>query len=225
VSQRGLDSISTLFYFYCLELKNTILAHRLESAKTLFCYAAVMIAAFSGTSVIGVASLIAEQLIVVELCQMLSELLETLQDHYEPKAWNEHHHAFYRVFYYFLTGILVILQGLLTALQISSLVSHTQIAFWQGFLNGVPILELSQIVLNMKPLVHACQYWQNNLEKYILKETDIAQRYEQKIKQCSSAKPFLPLFQSKTTTSHQPLKPSTLPLSLSLSHLSGIRPI
>lgn len=223
-TERGLDSISSMLYFYCLELKNYILTHRLECAKTLFCYAAVVIAALSGTSVIGVASLIAEQLICVELLQMLSELLEAFQDHFELRAWNEHHHMLFRGYYYFLSGILVMMQGLLTALQISELISNTQTIFWQGCINSLPVLELSQILLNIKPLVHACQYWQNNAEKYFLSTQDITQKYQQTILQAAHPKPFLPLFQSRTHTSIKPALSANGPLSPQISHLSGITP-
>jgi tRNA A-37 threonylcarbamoyl transferase component Bud32 len=224
MSERGLDSVSHVFNFYCLELKNYILSNRLECAKALFYYAAVVIAALSGASVLGVASLIAQQLIVVELSLMLSQLLEALQDHYELRAWNQHHVVLYRAYYGFLTGILVVMQGFLTALQISNIATSAQTIFWQGYLNGLPILELSQIVLGLKPLVHACQYWQNTLEKYFACDTYICQKYRQTIEQVAHPKPLLPLFQCHLSETPQTVEPPNIPLSPQASHLSGIHP-
>ncbi|MGE3318296.1 MAG: AarF/UbiB family protein, partial [Candidatus Berkiella sp.] len=62
-SSEGRETIAHFIDLYCTELKDYILAHRYETAQHVFCYAAVIIAALSGASVLGVASLLAQELI------------------------------------------------------------------------------------------------------------------------------------------------------------------
>ena len=70
-----------------------------------------MIAALSGVSVLGVVSLLAQELIKAAVLPAISELLSTLQDHYEFRAFNQHNSDAYRKKHYALVGVLVVLQS------------------------------------------------------------------------------------------------------------------
>ncbi|HRE33347.1 MAG TPA: hypothetical protein PLD88_15340, partial [Candidatus Berkiella sp.] len=118
LTQAGRDTLWYFVDFYCTELKDYILANRFKAAQTAFCYAVVIIAAISGASMLGVASILAQELIRATLLPSLSKLLEALQDHYELRAFNQKQKAAMRCFYYGVIGVMITLQGLLLALQV-----------------------------------------------------------------------------------------------------------
>ncbi len=203
------SSVSHLLYFYCQEMKSYILANKWEIAQKVLIYSAVLIAAVSGVSVLGAASLLAQQLITTSLLQSLGELFETIQDHYELRAWNQHHKEYYRNYYYCVCGLLMVLQGFLFALQLSQLSNSTAL-FWQHYASTTSVFELAHILFQLNPLVKALHYWQNNYEKYLASDEELILRYR--------PKPFLPLFLGNIhkTPTPRPIEPPFIP-SLAIS--------
>ncbi|MGE3319525.1 MAG: hypothetical protein AB7I18_09510, partial [Candidatus Berkiella sp.] len=192
-------------------------SHRYETAQHVFCYAAVIIAALSGASVLGVASLLAQELIKATVLPSLSELLSTLQDHYELRAFNQRHTTAYRYFHYALVGVLIVLQGFIMVLQLSTLrisgssllgeltqlgeiANHSQV-FWQACINAFPVFDAVTTVMQLQALVNTCQYWLNNAEKYLFTQGMITAVYQHKIAKNAQPNTFLPLF--KQTTPHK----------------------
>jgi hypothetical protein len=197
--------------FYCTELKDHILANRYETAKTVFCYAAVMIAALSGVSVLGVVSLLAQELIKAAVLPAISELLSTLQDHYEFRAFNQHNSDAYRKKHYALVGALVVLQSAILAFQIFSLYSSV--------LGASSLYDIVTIGIHLQAWSTTCQYWIHNAEKYCFSESLITSSYQDKIAPHIKSNTFLPLFQQSTSsrtaqstvdTQNEP-RPSALP--------------
>ena len=173
---------ATLWYFldfYLTELKDHILAHRYETAKTVFCYAAVIIAALSGVSVLGVVSLLAQELIKATLMAALSDLLATFQDHYEFRAFNQKNSTAYRAFHFALAGILIVLQGVIVAFQINSLLNLSGKVLTE--LAAFPIVDAATLGIQLQAWVNTFQYWLNNGEKYLFPEKLITYRYQHKI--------------------------------------------
>jgi|GEM_PF-5522870 len=226
------DGRATLWYFvdfYCTELKDHILAHRYEIAQTVFCYAAVVIAALCGASVLGVASLLAQELIKATLLPSLSDLLAALQDHYEYRAFNQQNKMAYRSFHYALVGTLVVLQGFIAALQINALynvstalltelatlgaVAANSQVFWQSCIASFPLYDTVTAGIQVQALFNTCQYWYHNAEKYLFSDSLIMTSYQNKIAANGKAKAFLPLFKQAplpNTTTKTVNTPETL---------------
>jgi len=222
-SCEGRATIAHFIDLYCTELKEYILAHRYETAQTVFCYAAVIIAALCGASVLGVASLLAQELIKATVLPSLSELLSTLQDHYELRAFNQRHRNAYRYFHYSLVGVLVVLQGFILALQLTSLknsaatlfgdlmhfsdITVNSQAFWQGCISSFPVFSAVTSAMQLQALYHTCQYWYNNAEKYLFTQGMITATYQHKITRNAQPTTFLPLF--KQTSPNKIPTPNT----------------
>ncbi len=193
-------TINQLIQFYSEELAEYITNNKLAIAKNVFIYSAIIVAAISGVSVLGAASLIAQQLIQNVLLKAVSELLEAVEDHYELRAWNQIHSLKYRRFYYCVVGLLVVLQGFLTALSLSNL--YTSVALvWQQCVQLVLPLELAHIALQMKPLVHALHYWKEECEKYLFKTSWVSSYYQHQIAQGSAHSVYLPQYTHLTSIS------------------------
>lgn len=170
---------ATLWYFvdfYLTELKDHILAHRYETAKTVFCYSAVMIAALSGVSVLGAVSLLAQELIKATLLSSLSDLLAAFQDHYEFRAFNQHNRSAYRAFQSALVGILIVLQGIIVAFQINGIVNLSGKVLTE--LSSFPFVEAATLGIQLQAWINTFQYWLNNGEKYLFPEKLITYRYQ-----------------------------------------------
>lgn len=213
-SSEGRATIAHFIDLYCTELKEYILAHRYETAQTVFCYAAVIIAALCGASVLGAASLLAQELIKATVLPSLSELLSTLQDHYELRAFNQRHRNAYRYFHYCLVGVLVVLQGFILALQLTSLknsaatlfgdlihfgdIAVNSQAFWQGCISSFPVFSAVTTTMQLQALYNTCQYWYNNAEKYLFTQGMITATYQHKIARNAQPTTFLPLFKLNT---------------------------
>ncbi len=191
--------------FYCTELKDHILANRYETAKMVFCYAVVMIAALSGASVLGVASLLAQELIKASVLPSVSELLSTLQDHYEFRAFNQHNRAAYRALHYALVGILIVLQSAILTFQVTTLYS--------AVIGASSLYDIATIGIHLQTWINTCQYWLNNAEKYCFNDNLIMSRYQYKIAPKIKPNTFLPLYQQSTNTVNTQNKPrsSALP--------------
>jgi serine/threonine protein kinase len=190
---RKITGHATLFYlidFYCKELKEYILAHRYQTAKTFVIYAAVIGAALCGASTLGMVSILAQTLINAMLLQRVSELLEALQEHCELRAWNQHKPSAYRHIHFGLAGLLVLLQGLLVALQVQSL---------QNCFGTIDAL------IELIPWMHTVQYWFNNMEKYLFTGSLTTAIYQHKISLTTQQMTFLPLFKAKTATTPKAL--------------------
>lgn len=204
---------ATLWYFvdfYCTELKEYILAHQYETAQTVFCYASVMIAALCGASVLGIASILAQELIKAAILPYLSQALEALQEHYELRAINQKTEKRLRHLYHAIAGTMIVLQGFILALQMIALqhsATHffTQISsfaeacinsqhFWQTCVNAYPVEETMKLIIQLRPWSDTFQYWYNNLEKYLFSTAQITSIYQSKIKDEPPQKTFMPLF-------------------------------
>ncbi len=199
-----------LLQFYCEEMHNYIKNNKLEMAKQLFIYSAIIISASCGVSVLGAASLIAQQLIKMVLLQRLSELCETIEDIYEIRGWNQINSKEMRHYYQAITALLVVLQGFLFALNISSLYSSSSLC-WQRWVNLTPPVEMAYLVLALKPLIHAIEYWRDFCEKYLFSDTHITNRYEKHL----LSQVYLPQYHSK--------RAGVITRSQSHSHLPGRR--
>lgn len=222
-SNEGWATILYFIDFYCTELKEYILAHRYETAQTVFCYGAVIIAALSGASVLGVASLLAQELIKATVLPSLSEMLSTLQDHYELRAFNQRHSNAYRYFHYALIGVLIVLQGFIVALQLSTVrtsatslwgelaslgeITQKSQAFWQTCIHSFPVFDAVTTAMQLQALFNTCQYWYNNAEKYLFTQEMITTTYQNKINRNAPSKHFLPLF--KQTSPNKIAAPNT----------------
>ncbi len=202
-------SVSHLLQFYCQEMKSYILANQWEVAQQVLIYSAVLIAAISGVSVLGAASLLAQQLITATLLQRLSEMFETMQDHYELRAWNQHYKEYYRNYYYCVCGLLVVLQGFLFTIQLSQLSNSTAL-FWKQYASTTSALEMTHILFQLNPLIKALHYWQNNYEKYLSSDEELSLHYEVKIQEMAHPKSFLPLFWGRNLKNPTPL-PAKMP--------------
>lgn len=215
LSANGRATLWTFIDFYCNELKEHILANRVETAKTLFCYVSVIIAALCGASTLGIASILAQALLKAMILPALSELFEALQDHYELRAFNQRQAAAIRYFSYVVVGTMMVLQGLILALQVMTLQQHasqlfsgiTQFGnvcansqtFWQSCAQSFPLEEAITTLIQLKPWVHICQYWFNNAEKYLFTENAITSYYQNEIAASVKQKSFLPQFHQTTT--------------------------
>ncbi len=171
-----------ILQFYCKEMQTYIQNHKLEMAKQVFIYSAILISAYCGVSMLGAASLIAQQLIKMVLFQALSEICAMLEDIYEIRAWNQIHRPALRRYYQTITGLLIVLQGLLIAVNLSSVYSSAAIC-WQEWVNMLPTAELAQLILGLKPLVTMLNYWKDFCEKYLASDDAIIQNYADKIQQ------------------------------------------
>lgn len=195
------DKIGYFIDFYCTELKDHILANRFETAKTLFCYAAVIIAALSGVSVLGIASLLAQELIKATVLPSLSDLLSMLQDHFEFRAFNQKNRAAYRNYHYALIGVIALLQGTILALQITTLY-RTAGTILTGLTTAFPLFDTLVMGIQLPGLTNSYQYWSDNAEKYLLTEKQIISRYQHKIDPHAKSNTFLPLFKQSSTSAN-----------------------
>lgn len=227
---------ATLWYFvdfYCTELKDYIKTHRYEAAKTLFSYAVVIIAALCGASVLGVASILAQELLKAAILPSLSQALEALQEHYELRAINQKTEKHIRHVYYGIAGTLIVLQGFILALQMIALQNcatgfFTQISsfgetcvssqlFWQTCINAYPVEETLKLIIQLRPWSDTFQYWYNNIEKYLFNTRLITAVYQSKINDEPPQKTFMPLFDSLSPQNALP-KQSTIPTFLPLKY-------
>lgn len=238
-SATGRDTLGYFIDFYCNELKEHILANRLDAAKTLFCYASVIIAALCGANTLGIASILAQALLKAMILPALSELLEALQDHYELRAFNQRQTAAIRYYSYVVVSIMMILQGLILALQatafalqISQLFSgitefgkictHHQV-FWQSCFQAFPLEETLKTLIQLKPWVQICQYWVNNAEKYLFTQNSMTTCYQHKIASTARQPSYLPYFQQTITNRLSTQTTSMAAVSFTENRLSPTR--
>ncbi len=228
LSAAGRDTLWYFIDFYCNELKEHVLANRLETAKTLFCYACVIIAALCGASTLGIASILAQAFLKAMILPALSELLEAVQEHYELRAFNQRQTAAVRYFSYMVVSIMMILQGLILALQTMALMQQipsffsgiTQLGevcanhrvFWQSCIQAFPLEETLLTIIQLKPWVHTCQYWINNAEKYLLTDNIMTTYYQHKIAATVKQPSYLPHFK-QTTTNHLSTRKAAKPFT------------
>lgn len=196
--------------FYCTEIRDYIKAHKYEAAQTLFCYAAVIIAALCGASIMGIAGILAQELLKAAILPALSQALDATQDHWEFRAINQKGEKKARYLYYSIVGTLIVLQSFILVLQVIALqnsASHffTQISsfgeacinsqhFWQTCVNAYPIEETLKLIIQLRPWSDTFQYWYTNVEKYLFNTRLITSTYQAKIAEEPRPKTFTPLF-------------------------------
>ncbi|MBS0287392.1 MAG: hypothetical protein JSR17_08855 [Proteobacteria bacterium] len=192
-------TISQLIHFYCDEIQEHIRNNQWQVARQLFIYSVIIICALTGAGTLGVASVIAQRIIISTLLQGLSELVETFEDIYELRAWNQIYSARTQRYYQLITGLLVVTQGLLFALNLYRLTSSANVFFEECVANTTPI-ELANILTQIKPLVQSLLHWKAFFEKYLSSENTICEQYEAQIAQNAV---YLPQFTAQTQIRHQ----------------------
>ncbi len=188
-------TLNVLIHFYCQEMIEHIQENKLDTAKQIFCYSVVIISALCGVSLLGAASLIAQELIKAILYQTLNDFLATLEDTTEIWALNQVRSSTTRRYSQMLTNLFIVLQGFLLVFNLSLVYQHSVNFCFSLFDNN--IVELLSTVICLKPLLHQIQYWQDFFEKYVQSTRDLSDAYDEKLGQNTPV--YVPQF------SHRPL--------------------
>lgn len=204
---------SELIHFYCQEILTYIRNNQWQVARELFLYSIIIISALTGVGTLGVASQIAQQLIISSLLKALSELIETFEDNYELRAWNKIYSPHTHRYYQLITGLLLVTQGLLFVLNLSRLYAGANLFLEECVANTTPIA-LAGIATQIKPLVKMLSYWKECCEKYLFSDTVLANQYAAQIAQNAV---YLPQYTQQTKTAPHRTRATSKVLKAGLS--------